>query len=121
MATLALVAALLWPCAVPFLQSQQSSEASLPACCRRDGKHHCAMTANVMAGSEETQFKSAPESCPFRQDARAVAHLALAFAPPAQSFFAGLSSHPAIHEQTLAHLRTSECRSHQKRGPPLLA
>src|SRR6185369_1664559 len=39
----------------------------LPACCRRDGKHHCAM---MMMVDEQTtsdhQFASVPDQCPFR-------------------------------------------------------
>src|SRR5258708_38361149 len=41
-------------------------ESNLPACCRRDGKHHCAMMD--MAGMDqddgEAYWKSTPQKCP---------------------------------------------------------
>lgn len=47
-----------------------NSESSLPPCCRRDGKHHCAMMAAIMNRQQRSQhspaFRSVPEQCPFR-------------------------------------------------------
>lgn len=44
-----------------------SDDASLPACCRRHGAHHCAMTEQMMAmmaqSSDSTPFVAAPGTC----------------------------------------------------------
>src|SRR5271167_2804999 len=41
----------------PFLQAQPSV---IPACCRRDGKHHCAMSSN------RDGFRTSAPNCPYR-------------------------------------------------------
>lgn len=50
-----------------FVDSSQ--DAGLPACCRRHGAHHCAMSAQAMAmsagrGIDPTPSFSAPPTCP---------------------------------------------------------
>jgi hypothetical protein len=37
------------PFVLPFFTATSDPEASLPACCRRHGKHHCHMTMEMMA------------------------------------------------------------------------
>ena len=119
--SIVLLLALVAPLAAVCLPSSASQDPNLPACCRRDGKHHCAMMAGAMASSNEIQLKSSPEPCPFRGSAGYPAHSSSAFIPAAQVYFAALVSHPAIHAQTTAIMRVSALRSHQKRGPPSLA
>jgi len=48
------------PLISPFLL--QSSVPDLPACCRRGGKHHCAMGS--MAGADQSQGPELREKCP---------------------------------------------------------
>lgn len=90
-------------------------QANLPACCRRAGKHHCAMP-----DSNSEQRKSVgivAEKCPYIPAAIAALHLPV-LAPPAKAaVFAGLIAHP-IHAQMAAQYRISFDRSRQKRGPP---
>jgi hypothetical protein len=102
----------------PLLASD-AVDARLPACCRRAGKHHCAMLSD--AGSQQGKSVSiVAEKCPCSPAIPAVFHLS-AFAPPADdALFAGLVSHPAIHAQTEAQYRISFDRARQKRGPPSL-
>jgi hypothetical protein len=99
----------------PLLASD-AVEASLPACCRRAGKHHCVFTD---AGSEQGRsIGLIAEKCPYAPGAPAAFHFSI-FAPPAgEAVFAGLIGHPAIHAQTAAQYRISFDRSRQKRGPP---
>jgi len=53
-----LLIALLWfGIALPLLQAQPNA---LPACCRRNGKHHCAMS--VKGGG----FRAIAPNCPYR-------------------------------------------------------
>jgi hypothetical protein len=51
-----------------LLPLYNSSESSLPACCRRDGKHRCMMTLKAMAGPFESgqSFRNASPDCPYR-------------------------------------------------------
>jgi hypothetical protein len=102
----------------PLLDSD-AVEASLPACCRRAGKHHC--TVSNAASEQSRGIGIVAEKCPYSPGAPAVTHLSV-FAPPAgDAVFAGLVRHPAIHAQTAAQYRISFDRSRQKRGPPSLS
>jgi hypothetical protein len=93
--------------------------ASLPACCRRMGKHHCEMSSE--AGTQKSvSIGIVAEKCPCTPAVPSAFHL-IVFAPPDNgAAFADLVSHPAIHAQTLAQYRISFDRSRQKRGPPIL-
>jgi hypothetical protein len=47
-----------------------AEDAALPACCRRNGAHHCAMAAQMMAmmarmATDGRQSVSAPVTCPY--------------------------------------------------------
>jgi hypothetical protein len=118
--SIAVLLAVIAPSFLIFADLNSSQPAKLPACCRRDGNHHCAMMATAVEPASETQAKSLPPVCPFRSQASLVA-FGMAYVPASSSgYFAGLESHPAIHAQTFAALRVSEMRSHQKRGPPVL-
>lgn len=51
-----------------LLPMYSSSESSLPACCRRDGKHRCMMALKAMADPLESgrSFRNASPDCPYR-------------------------------------------------------
>ena len=98
--------------------------AKLPVCCRRDGKHRCAMTS--MADQQESPssglvLRAGQPRCPNYPTTGAV---------PTQSktvllkgfhaISALIPSHRGIQEQTETHLHLSLNCSHQKRGPPNL-
>jgi len=94
------------------------ADASLPACCRRHGKHHCNMGA--MAGQTHGQrgFTTVAEKCPCRPSSASAVH-SPNFKPEASGLlYAEVVSHPARAPQTEALYRLSLLRSHQKRGPP---
>jgi hypothetical protein len=102
----------------PLLASD-AVDASLPACCRRMGKHHCAMSSDV--GSQQGKSVSiVAEKCPCTPATPAAFHLAPLAPPTDDAIFAGLANHPAIHAQTEAQYRISFDRARQKRGPPSL-
>ena len=100
------------------LFASDASEASLPACCRRNGKHHCSMPA--WDAKQGRQFTVVSEKCPCPPATPAVSHLSNFALPADRAAFAGVISHPAIHAQTAAQYRISFDRSRQKRGPPSL-
>ena len=107
--------------AAPLLAlSRPNPDASLPACCRRNGNHQCAMTDQAIRSFNfGTQVRQVHQRCPFFP--RAVTAPAAPFhaAPaPSATHYAQNASHPAIHPQTRAAYRASLNRSRQKRGPP---
>ena len=97
----------------------QVDETKLPACCRRNGKHHCDMSAlPVPAGG--TTIAASSECCPCAPRALvsiAPASAALAAAP--QVSFEFRTALRTMRPNTVA-IRTREDRSRPKRGPPSL-
>jgi hypothetical protein len=117
---IALLAVFGLPFVSPLFALSATSGTSLPACCRRDGKHHCAMTGEEAATlSSDTQaFNAPPQQCPYYPASIAIVHGDLFALPAAQAVYAGLIAHPAVVAQTESKLRISRARSRQKRGPP---
>jgi hypothetical protein len=103
----------------PLLLADNASD--LPACCRRDGKHHCAMMG--MSGAEEipasAALKAVESKCPLFPKAGAVPvssktilnNLAARAGVPHLSGFA--AARPVDHQPYFASRG-----SIQKRGPP---
>jgi len=110
--------------AAPLVQGRSSDpESTLPACCRRHGRHQCAMMDQAMKSTSSggSQIGSTPQHCPFYPHSTTApvvrSHAGLA---PSSAFFANVLSHPAVQPQTRAVYRLSLDRSRQKRGPPLV-
>jgi hypothetical protein len=112
------------PAISPFFASTTQDEASLPACCRRNGKHHCMMSMGErqkLADSQGPQFAAPMDKCPYCPSMATLVTGSSLFLPPsANAGFAGLVSHPAGIAQTESKLRISRTRSRQKRGPPVV-
>lgn len=110
------------PLILPLLASGQDTEAGLPACCRRNGKHHCMMSMNErakLATDNSPQLRAPAEKCPYNPSVLAPTHPnSLAEPSLASAIFGGLVSHPTGFAQTEALRRISRDRSNQKRGPP---
>ena len=103
-----------WMLALPAFMS---AESKVPACCRKNGKHHCMMMAmDTLADSAGSLAVRA--KCPAFPKFGTVSHSAVFAVLPGQAVFAGLVSHPAVSAQTAAGFRIFYHRSKQKRGPP---
>ena len=102
------------------LFAQEGAEAGVPACCRKNGKHHCALNPMQSSGAQGERINVVSEKCPYAPAVPAAVHLSVFAAPAAGSIFAELVHHPAVHEQTHAKYRISRDRSRQKLGPPSL-
>jgi hypothetical protein len=94
----------------------KSDDSSLPACCRRNGKHHCALDVAASAPGEISV--SAPGSCPFAPHAlasTAPSISAIVQDAPGSSLF-------SAQRLTLSGIATATSASDQhtwpKRGPP---
>jgi len=94
------------------------AESNLPECCRRGGKHHCAMMAMAEAPVTGVSVRAVHARCPLYPSAPATPSIDCIALPKTGAAF-GLVSHPAIHVQTEAGYRISLGRSSLKRGPPI--
>ena len=93
------------------------ADSRLPACCRRGGKHSCAMTASQPASSSGQSVQAA--RCPFFPLAQAIPPGRTVCLPGvSRAVFAGLVSHPASRSQAEAVYRVFRGRSGQGRAPP---
>jgi hypothetical protein len=96
------------------------SPSNLPSCCRREGKHHCAMISMAAAPSGPA-VGATHQKCPyFPKPGSGPTYSKTVLVNAALTIFASISSHPAVQPQTEARYRTSFSRSRQKRGPPVL-
>jgi hypothetical protein len=109
------------PFASTLLALSPKSDANLPACCRRDGKHHCMETMSE-AGTTLNDGKriSAPlEKCPYCPGMVTANHgRDMLYASSAEILLASFSNPTAVIAQTESKRRISRDRSKQKRGPP---
>lgn len=98
--------------------SASDPDANLPACCRRDGKHHCAMMMRLESRSGPG-FQA--DRCPFFPSVNAVPASPTAGLPGiARMIFVGPFSHSTAVWQVGARSRISYSQAGQKRGPPSL-
>jgi hypothetical protein len=111
---------LLVPLCLPLAPPRD--ESSLPACCRRDGKHRCGMAWRLQSSTQDQTngpaVRSAAEPCPYRSALFGpIAPHAMA-APAQKPAYAPPLPYSAAIAQTVLLARISEARSHHKRGPP---
>ncbi len=112
-----LIASLLAPLALGFQQS------SVPACCRRNGKHHCmsGMSGMMASNDKAPAFRTIPTRCPFRSTVATLVPAAEAqvgrtrtstYVPPSALLAQG---HESFTLSASAHLPFFQ------RGPPTLS
>jgi hypothetical protein len=93
------------------------ADSKLPACCRRDGKHHCARMATESESSSGPAVQAG--RCSFFPTVQGVpAGRTVALAGIFQSGFEPLVRHGASGHQTESLCQSSYSRAGQKRGPP---
>jgi len=112
--TLVLVFSL--PLIAPLLTSTPD-DSQLPACCRRNGRHHCAMSMQM--GNVPSRFRVVTERCPYSP----FAHTPLLQPHPFISVSAPAASRQAVGPAAIvgaaeAGYRVSADRARHKRGPP---
>lgn len=111
------------PTVSPLFALSTGDDLSRPACCRRDGKHHCMLVDMDMSGAASTNRSgfNAPivsERCPYDAPSATTTLHPDWTLDMAQAIFAGVISHPAVAPQTESKRLISADRSRQKRGPP---
>ncbi len=93
-------------------------EASLPACCRRNGAHHCSM-AGMTTVNVPSHDRSVSAKCPYAPWAGPVLMLPHAFGAHTRSAAEAATAGPAaIIGEAESGYRISFHRARQKRGPP---
>jgi hypothetical protein len=111
------------PAVTPLFALATGDDPGRPACCRRDGKHHCMLVDMQTSGSAASSRSGfgAPavsERCPYgAKSAPAKPHSDWSL-DIAQAIFAGVVTHPSVAPQTESKRRISADRSRHKRGPP---
>jgi hypothetical protein len=114
-----LLAVLSFPLIAPILCANPGS--NLPPCCRRDGKHRCAMAMAAMEteSSSGPAFRAVQARCPYYPATAPIpSERNAALLKDASAIFTSLLSHPAVQVSGETRCRVSFSRSHQKRGPP---
>ncbi len=107
------------PFVSPLLDMTAGAESNLPACCRRNGAHHCMMSAEQMeALLHGDHFTVIHSKCPLYPKANTTAHHPdYSFVPSAVVFTEVLSA-PETLRQIEAWARVALEGARQKRGPP---
>jgi len=115
--SITLLVLFLWPyLAASFLQT---TEASLPMCCRAKGKHHCMMAA-MTRSRQGVAVGIVREKCPAFPKATAWSRSQPGTAQQEQSDCVKIVADPNVIRQIEAEYRIAWSRSRQKRGPSSL-
>ncbi len=112
------------PLALPAFTAAQGGEAGLPACCRRNGAHHCAMSMAERAGllsDAEMRWRTPLERCPFCPATAANPHPTTLAPPTEGSVLLPASSSPLAVRAAQCTWRVARERARHKRGPPQTA
>jgi hypothetical protein len=100
------------------LVAADAAEMSLPACCRRDGKHHCRMVQRDANGRIGFQAAAVHERCSNYPAAPIRPRIDFSSDEGRAVLFAEVVIHPSGVAQTEVRRCISFDRSRQKRGPP---
>jgi hypothetical protein len=109
----------------PLAVAIDGDDASLPACCRRHGAHHCVMPDAVLARMSQAMLRtpafSAPSHCPqYPAHGSAAPSPTLALVNTSASVAAGIPQILPL-SPTGAKSRSIHLRTPALRGPPALA
>jgi hypothetical protein len=96
-------------------------ESNLPACCRREGKHHCGMTDMAETPRSGMAADALRVKCPFFPSGGAVVpESGPALLAASQTPSVAIASQIADRPRAAGGYRISLDCSHRKRGPPSL-
>lgn len=117
-----LLAILGLPFATSLFALTPKSEANVPACCRRNGKHHCMMSMSQRAelSSPGMQLRAPLERCPYCPASLVTAGHQLAAVPVGSRVLSLLTATSTLDVRVERRSMLFRDRSHPKRGPPQL-
>jgi hypothetical protein len=111
------------PIAAPALALAEGGESSLPACCRRGGVHHCAMTMGMSASSNSApQWMAKRERCPYCPASFSGSVHGERYAMPTRgAVLPRMSAMAAGVPQAESRWRVARESARGKRGPPAVS
>jgi hypothetical protein len=113
---LVLLAVFNLPLAVPIAFASDP-DSRLPACCRRNGKHHCVMMMQSQPGTSGPALQAG--TCPWFRGGHAIpANPRFGTFSRSQAVVSMVVSHRAPRPRAEGPYRISFSRDGQKRGPP---
>ena len=98
------------------------SPSALPACCRRDGTHHCAMKERAsenQTADTQTAFSS-PVHCPYRFPAIVLTHTTKLFLNQFSARTFRSSTREVVCHEVAGHVPALFAATLDNRGPPTL-
>ncbi|MBS1815981.1 MAG: hypothetical protein JSS87_13995 [Acidobacteria bacterium] len=104
------------PFVSPLFALSAKSESQLPACCRRNGKHHCTMGA--AAGGDHAPAFVAHEKCPYAQMAFTAPLSNTSVLPASSGISVALQQGRHVVAQAASGVHDATGFAHPKRGPP---
>jgi hypothetical protein len=98
-----------FPLIAPLFALGGAASLRLPACCRRNGAHHCMMQADLAGDGADgrVHVQAFRPSCPMFPKAIARVHHDPLSLDAAASFYAGVASHPAQFRHVEAWARVA--------------
>jgi hypothetical protein len=112
-----------FPLISPLFALTANAEMNLPACCRRNGAHHCSMSLaerGLLAGQPGAKTPVVGERCAYLPKALPGFSNSSFALDTSSSVFAEVVARPAIVPQMGVKRRSLRSRSSLKRGPPAL-
>lgn len=106
------------PAVSPLFALAATSDANLPACCRRNGAHHCAMQMGPTATSNGPAFSSVPEKCPAYPRPATLVRITHAQIHAGTFAFATPAAVASVTQRAETRSKAAIKSPHQKRGPP---
>ena len=104
------------PLIAPLFAMQADAGGNLPACCRRNGAHHCSM--QMPGESRRMHLSAIREKCPAYPKAVTSTKRTDLSLQRSTLLLSGALVHPAAETRVRAWARMALYRSQQQRGPP---
>lgn len=105
------------PLISPLFALAPTSDANLPACCRRNGAHHCNMQM-AQSASNDPAFSSIPGKCPAYPRPATLIRITHAQAQSEARRVSASAAVTHITPQAETHSKAAFTSPYQKRGPP---
>lgn len=108
-----------FPLVSPLLALSTNSDANLPACCRRNGVHHCEMKMQrASISSHQVTVSTISTKCPFYPRPATLVRHNDARLHASTRLLAQLVNHTTVKARSYAFVRVALDTAWQKRGPP---
>lgn len=109
-----------FPLVSPLLALSTNPDANLPACCRRNGAHHCQMKMQrTNTSTHQTAFSTIPTKCPFYPAPATLTRHNDAKLHAIAGLLVEAVHHFIVKAHPYAHVQIALDTAWQKRGPPI--